>query len=400
MQPDRSPKAAAFDGKVRSLREAMKEQKLSALLFYSTGQLSMLEVNPVLWISGVLPMGRHTGVFLTAAGDATMLITLPWDEGRARERSWIEDVKVTDRFAEAVNKLAVEKRIGGDIGLVGWAFMPAATAPSSRWIRVPFTAWQSGVIGGDTILRQIYTVITGSGSDSLWRPGVLLDREYNGETIEVFYPLTIVSDSQKVGTGSIAGTYDDNIPWDPVEGPRVRGFLWVNGGTYSVKNAVWKVYIADLDHDGVPAPPGTVVRFERFKFVRNGDEKVFSPASVRTTDAAAARRAVGEVNVFPNPYYGFNTAEVDRLSHFITFSHLPRHAVIRIFNLGGDLIRTIQKQDETQFATWDLNNHNGLPVGGGLYLAHIEMKDASGLDLGSKTLKLMVVPEKQSIQLR
>ena len=126
MQPDRSPKAAAFDGKVRSLREAMKEQKLSALLFYSTGQLSMLEVNPVLWISGVLPMGRHTGVFLTAAGDATMLITLPWDEGRARERSWIEDVKVTDRFAEAVNKLAVEKRIGGDIGLVGWAFMPAA----------------------------------------------------------------------------------------------------------------------------------------------------------------------------------------------------------------------------------------------------------------------------------
>jgi len=126
MQPDRSPKAAAFDGKVRSLREAMKEQKLSALLFYSTGQLSMLEVNPVLWISGVLPMGRHTGVFLTAAGDATMLITLPWDEGRARERSWIADVRATDRFAEAVNKLAVEKRIGGDIGLVGWAFMPAA----------------------------------------------------------------------------------------------------------------------------------------------------------------------------------------------------------------------------------------------------------------------------------
>ncbi|HLF14890.1 MAG TPA: hypothetical protein VI932_08385, partial [Bacteroidota bacterium] len=119
----------------------------------------------------------------------------------------------------------VELRFGADSS---WAFMPAATAPSSRWIRVPFTAWQSGVIGGDTILRQIYTVITGSGSDSLWRPGVLLDREYNGETIEVFYPLTIVSDSQKVGTGSIAGTYDDNIPWDPVEGPRVRGFLWVN----------------------------------------------------------------------------------------------------------------------------------------------------------------------------
>lgn len=126
MQPDRSPNAAAFDGKVRSLREAMREQKLSALLFYSTGQLSMLEVNPVLWISGLLPMGPHTGVLLTAAGEATMLISLAWDEGRARERTWIEDVRVTDRFAEAIKELAVEKRIGGDIGLVGWAFMPAA----------------------------------------------------------------------------------------------------------------------------------------------------------------------------------------------------------------------------------------------------------------------------------
>jgi len=126
MQPDRSPTAGSFDGKVRSLRAAMKEQKLSAMLFYSTGQLSMLEVNPVLWISGLLPMGLHTGVLVTDGGEAAMLISLAWDEGRARERTWIEDVRVTDRFAEAVKELVVEKRIGGDIGLVGWAFMPAA----------------------------------------------------------------------------------------------------------------------------------------------------------------------------------------------------------------------------------------------------------------------------------
>ncbi len=290
----------------------------------------------------------------------------------------------------------VELRFGDS----SWSLMLAATAPSSRWIRVPFTAWQSGVVSGDTIERQIYTVITGSGGDSLWRPSVLLDREYNGETMEEFYPLTIVSDSQKVGTGSIAGSYNDNIPWEPVEGPRVKGFLWVNGGTYSTKNAIWKVYIVDLDKDGGPAPPGTVVRFERYKFVRNGDEKVFTPSSVRTDDVAAAKQAVEAVNVFPNPYYGFNAAETERFVHFITFSHLSSQAVIRIFNLGGDLVRTIEKDDASQFATWDLNNHNGLPVGGGLYLAHIELRNAAGVDLGSKTLKLMIVPEEQTLQLR
>lgn len=290
----------------------------------------------------------------------------------------------------------VELRFGDS----SWSLMIGPTSPTSRWVRVPFTAWQSGVVSGRVIERQIYTVITGSGSDSLWRPSVLLDREYDGQTLEVFYPLTIVSDSQRVGLGSIAGTYDDNIPWDPVEGPKVRGFLWVNGTTYSIKNAVWKVYFADLDGDGAAAPPGTVVRFERFKFVRDGDEKLFTPASVSTTDREAALRAVEAVNVFPNPYYGFNAAEVDRFTHFVTFSHLPAKAVIRIFNLAGELVRVVEKDDASQFAAWDLNNHNGLPVGGGLYLAHIEMRDAAGADLGSKTLRLMIVPEKQSLQLR
>lgn len=126
MQSNRSPAAASFDAKVRSLREAMKEQDLSALLFYSTGQLSMLEVNPVLWISGVLPMGPDTGVLLTESGEATMVIGLPWDQGRVRERSWIQQVRVTQRFIEGVQKLILEKRLGGGIGIVGWNFMPAA----------------------------------------------------------------------------------------------------------------------------------------------------------------------------------------------------------------------------------------------------------------------------------
>ncbi len=291
----------------------------------------------------------------------------------------------------------VELRFHGDSS---WALMIGPTAPSSRWVRVPYTAWQIGKIGPDSINRQIYTVISGQGSDSLWRPTILLDREYDGETIETFYPVTIVSDSQKLGTGSIAGTYNDNVQADSTENVRTRGFLWVNGGTYSIKNAVWKVYIADLDHDGEAAPIGTTIRFERFKFIRNGDEKIFIPSAVATSDYAAAKLAVEEVNVFPNPYYGFNAAEVDRFSHFVTFSHLPRTAVIRIVNLAGDVVRTIAKDDDSQFATWDLNNHNGLPVGGGLYLALIEMKDGAGRDLGNRTLKLMVVPEKQSIQLR
>ncbi|MEK6600877.1 MAG: M24 family metallopeptidase, partial [Candidatus Binatota bacterium] len=81
---------------------------------------------PVLWISGVLPMGPNTAVFLTESGAATMVISLPWDQGRVRERSWIKDIRAADRFVETIKELAAEKGLAGNLGIAGWAFMPAA----------------------------------------------------------------------------------------------------------------------------------------------------------------------------------------------------------------------------------------------------------------------------------
>ncbi len=120
-----------FRKKVDLLREAMKEERLSALLFYSSGQLSMLEVNPVLWISGVLPMGPHTTVLLNSSGDdATILISLSWDLGRVKQKTWIGDVRVADRFSAGVGEWMRQRGIEGELGIVGWTFMPAAVYES------------------------------------------------------------------------------------------------------------------------------------------------------------------------------------------------------------------------------------------------------------------------------
>ncbi|MBI4523575.1 MAG: aminopeptidase P family protein [Deltaproteobacteria bacterium] len=121
-----SPKQKAFQTKIDAMRAAMKEQGLAGMLFYSSGQMSMLEVNPVLWISGVLPMGPNTGVLLRPSGEATIVISLPWDTGRVRERAWIEDVRVADRFVDELKNLLTREGIKGELGIAGWAFMPAA----------------------------------------------------------------------------------------------------------------------------------------------------------------------------------------------------------------------------------------------------------------------------------
>lgn len=126
MQRDKIEKRKPTENKLSSLRKVMEEEKLSGLIFYSSGQLSMLEVNPVLWISGVLPMGPNTGVVLAGSGDPTLIISLPWDEGRVREQSWIEDLRIADRFVAELGEVISQKEIKGDIGIVGQAFMPAA----------------------------------------------------------------------------------------------------------------------------------------------------------------------------------------------------------------------------------------------------------------------------------
>ena len=35
------------------------------------------------------------------------------------------------------------------------------------------------------------------------------------------------------------------------------------------------------------------------------------------------------------PYYGVNTEEINKYNRFVTFSHLPQEALIRIYNLAG-----------------------------------------------------------------
>ena len=75
----------------------------------------------------------------------------------------------------------------------------------------------------------------------------------------------------------------------------------------------------------------------------------------------------------------------------MTFSHLPDRATIRIFNLAGVHVKTIEKNTNTQFERWDLANESGLPVASGLYIAYIDMPDIGE----TKVLKMAIIQEQQ-----
>jgi hypothetical protein len=165
-----------------------------------------------------------------------------------------------------------------------------------------------------------------------------------------------------------------------------------------IASATPVMYFSTMNRRGVvPFSPGGTGedQFDIFPNIPNSvlDEFAFA-TSAPTQDAAIAKTDLQLVNVFPNPYLGFNRAELNRFNRYVTFSHLPRQATIRIFNLAGVLVRTIIKDDDSQFSNWDLLNERGLPAASGIYVAHVQFPERNEV----KILKLALVREDQFLQ--
>ena len=95
----------------------------------------------------------------------------------------------------------------------------------------------------------------------------------------------------------------------------------------------------------------------------------------------------------PNPYYTRSSYELSSLNRVIKFINLPETATIRIYNLAGDLVRTLRKTDvASSVFEWDLLTENRLPVASGVYVYHVDVPGA-----GQATGKLIVFMEKERL---
>jgi hypothetical protein len=184
---------------------------------------------------------------------------------------------------------------------------------------------------------------------------------------------------------------DDNYDptgrrWNPSTG---TGFM-TNGSNHKAYPVLWALW---LGQRGTREPYGADVTIQLIPNRVNTPADTFQYVTQKPTigDIQLAKEDVEKINAFPNPYYGFNLMETDRLVKYITFNHLPKKATIRIFNLAGVLVRTIYKDDDTQFARWDLRNEHNLPVASGIYIAHIDMPEIGK----TKIVKLMIVQEEE-----
>ena len=78
------------------------------------------------------------------------------------------------------------------------------------------------------------------------------------------------------------------------------------------------------------------------------------------------------IGVVPNPYYSYATYETaSQLETKVRFINVPATSTISIYTVDGTLVRRLgPTPSNTTTYDWDLHNHNGIPIAGGMYLIH------------------------------
>jgi hypothetical protein len=124
-----------------------------------------------------------------------------------------------------------------------------------------------------------------------------------------------------------------------------------------------------------------------------GDVYTFTTGGQSVNSQQARSEWANKPYVVPNPYVGAASFEpqlyatTGRGDRRIEFRAIPTGAVIRIYTVHGDLVRTLRQDGSVAgFVAWDLRTKDNLDVAPGLYVYHV---DAPGL--GTFLGKLAVI---------
>ena len=274
------------------------------------------------------------------------------------------------------------------VGTESWAYSLTTYA----YFKVPFELWDVGDrTYSDTSDDERMAPVTYSAGGT----PELFDMP-NGDEVDSYFGLPCSDRIYFYYIDDGVNNYDSYAAALEAGDTGAADYMW--GMTYARPYA--RIVIGNYDNylDPDTYPPdipadGTIFRFISNKSNQPDDVFAFSTAGLDPTSSdALAKDDIKKINVFPNPYFGANVEEVQPLVHFVRFTHLPKTGVtLRIYNLAGDLVRTIEHDNNTQFEEWNLQNTFDIPVASGMYIVHVDCGE-----LGEKILKLaLILPEER-----
>jgi hypothetical protein len=122
--------------------------------------------------------------------------------------------------------------------------------------------------------------------------------------------------------------------------------------------------------DNLTAHPGEFVFTPNYV---NTPDDVFTLATSTFTQRRS-EKTLATVRAVPNPYYGRSSYETKADVKVVKFTNLPANATVKIFNIAGDHVRTLQTTaGSTTFELpWNLKNESNIYVASGVYVYFVE----------------------------
>jgi len=111
------------------------------------------------------------------------------------------------------------------------------------------------------------------------------------------------------------------------------------------------------------------------------DQFQFSSRKIVASEASAG---LDQIRVVPNPYMGYANWDNGPGDRKIQFVNLPAGCTIRIYTLAGELVRTLNNDDDGS-VDWNLLSEAGRGIAAGVYLYNVESEN------GNHTGKFAVV---------
>ena len=260
-----------------------------------------------------------------------------------------------------------------------YQYIQSATAPRtypySGYVDVPFTAWD---VEENRQLNVALFEFAGAPTapDGVFNPELEdpdADPFVKREWVEVMgtaYSGDATPDPRYTTTFPNARTYADSLE-----------FMYV----------LWPEQAVDGSGSPIPPDPGDRIVFQRFSRPAT-DVFTFTTQEANRSNVAVGEAQMKRIKAVPNPYFNHSTYELNQFNREIKFTHLPARCTVRIFNLAGDLVRTLEKNDTSSQLIWDIETTRGLPVASGIYIFHV---DAPGI--GTHVGKMAIFMEKERL---
>lgn len=288
----------------------------------------------------------------------------------------------------------------GGLGL-GLEFFGSSLAPAdySKTVEIRFSTTEADWSQAATYRRDLgYTwAAIGTFPGSVWDVTGATPRRLNvcyveNQTAEK--PANLRWDPDDSGNGGreylfimnsdYNGAVDYGDDGETHPGPSVRtgtadaliaGWLRVRGGhTFLESNAVWTI---------------------SNNFINTASDVFeFTTHRAGSVTGTVVDNDIKKIRAVPNPYFNQSSYEQNQFARVMRFVNLPsKQCTIRIFNLAGELVRTLLKEDvEASEIEWDLQSENEIPVASGIYVYHVEAKG-----IGTTVGKVAVFTEKERL---